>query len=46
MELQETDWKDMEWINLIQNRDQQWASVSNLMELRVVPQCAFKELID
>jgi hypothetical protein len=39
MDLRETGWEDVEWIHLAQDRDQWWALVNTVMNLRVlVPQ--------
>jgi hypothetical protein len=34
-DLRETGWSGMDWIDLTQNRDQQWALMNSVMNLRV-----------
>jgi hypothetical protein len=35
MDLRETGWDDMDWIDLTQNRDRWWALVNTVINLRV-----------
>jgi hypothetical protein len=35
MDLRETGWEDVDWIHLAQDRDQWWAVVNTVMNLRV-----------
>jgi hypothetical protein len=36
MNLREIDWESVEWIQLAQDRDQWWAFVNTVMNLRVL----------
>jgi hypothetical protein len=36
MNLREIDWEIVEWIQLAQDRDQRWAFVNTVMNLRVL----------
>jgi hypothetical protein len=35
MDLRETEWHDMDWIDMAQDRDQWWALVNTVINLRV-----------
>jgi hypothetical protein len=35
MDFRETGWEDVDWIHLAQDRDQWWAGVNTVMNLRV-----------
>jgi hypothetical protein len=35
MDLRDTEWKSIDWMHLAVNRDQKWAFVDMVMELRV-----------
>jgi hypothetical protein len=37
MDLMETGWDDMDWINLVEDMDRWWALAKTVMNLREVP---------